>query len=108
LCQLLEQVTVPITLIEDGASYHRSQAIEQFRQAYAERLTVHRLPAFSPQFNPIEKLWKNTKKKTTHLKYFKAFNELRASVLKAFRIYLEDATQIICVMKKLRAQAGLA
>jgi hypothetical protein len=29
-------------------------------------------------------------------------------VLKAFRKYLEDATQVICVMKKLRAQAGLA
>jgi hypothetical protein len=35
------------------------------------------------------------------------FDELRASVLKAFRKYLEDATQVICVMKKLRAQAGL-
>jgi transposase len=108
LRQLLEQITVPIILIEDGASYHRSQAVEQFRQAHAQRLTVHRLPAFSPQFNPIEKLWKNTKKKATHLKYFKAFNELRASVLKAFRTYLEDATQVICVMKKLRAQAELA
>jgi transposase len=107
LRQLLERITVPIILIEDGASYHRSQALEQFRQAHAERLTVHRLPAFSPEFNPIEKLWKNTKKKATHLKYFKTFNELRASVLKAFRTYLEDATQVMCVMKKLRAQAGL-
>ena len=108
LHQLLAQITVPIILIEDGASYHRSQAIEQFRQTHADRLTVSRLPAFSPEFNPIEKLWKNTKKKATHLKYFKAFNELRASVLKAFRAYLEDATQVICVMKKLRAQAELA
>jgi transposase len=107
LRQLLESITVPIILIEDGASYHRSQAVEPFRQAHAERLTVYRLPAFSPEFNPIEKLWKNTKKKATHLKYFKAFDELRASVLPAFRTYLEDATQVICVMKKLRAQAGL-
>src|SRR5213080_458558 len=93
LRQLLERITVPIILIEDGASYHRSQAVEQFRQAHAERLTVHRLPASSPQFNPIEKLWKNTKKEATHLKYFKAFDELRASVLTAFRNYLEDATR---------------
>jgi transposase len=108
LRQLLERITVPIILIEDGASYHRSQAVEQFRQAHAERLTVHRLPAFSPELNPIEKLWKNTKKKATHLKYFKVFDELRVSVLSAFRKYLADATQVICVMKKLRAQAGLA
>jgi transposase len=108
LRQLLEHVTGPIILTEDGASYQRSQAIEQFRQAHAPRLTVHRLPAFSPQFNPIEELWKNIKKNAAPRKYFKAFNELRASVLKAFRTYLEDATQGICVMKKLRAQAGLA
>jgi transposase len=108
LRQLLERITVPIILIEDGASYHRSQAVEQFRQAHAERLIVYRLPAFSPEFNPIEKLWKNTKKNATHLKYFKAFDELRVSVLNAFRKYLEDATRVICVMKKLRAQAGLA
>ena len=107
LRQLLEGIAGPIILIEDGASYHRSQTVEQFRQAHAERLTVYRLPAFSPEFNPIEKLWKNTKKKATHLKYFKAFDELRASVLTAFRTYLEDATQVIRVMKKLRAQAGL-
>jgi transposase len=107
LRQLLERITVPIILIEDGASYHRSQAVEQFRQAHAERLTVYRLSAFSPEFNPIEKLWKNTKKEATPLKYFKVFDELRASVLTAFRKYLEDATRVTCVMKKLRAQAGL-
>lgn len=40
LRQLLERIAGPIILIEDGASYHRSQAVEQFRQAHAERLTV--------------------------------------------------------------------
>jgi hypothetical protein len=43
LRQLLERITGPIILIEDGASYPRSQAVEQFRQAHAERSTVHRL-----------------------------------------------------------------
>jgi hypothetical protein len=47
-----------------------------------------------------EKLWKNTQKKATHLKYFKAFDELRVSVLKTFHKYLEDATQVICVMRR--------
>jgi transposase len=108
LRQLLERITGPIILIEYSASYHRSQAVEQFRQAHPERLTFHRLPVFSPQFNPIEKLWKNTKKEATHLKYFMAFGELRASVLTAFRKYLEDATRVIRVMNKLRAQASLA
>ena len=107
LNQLLEQINTPIILIHDGAPYHRSQAVKRFCTAHRERLTVEPLPAFSPDYNPIEKLWKKTKKEATHLKYFKTFDELRASVLKAFHNYLKDASQVIGVMKKLRADAGL-
>ena len=39
---------------------------------------------------------------------FKTFEELRASVLGVFRTYLNDATKVIRVMKKLRANAGVA
>ena len=107
LKQLLNRFTSRIVLIEDGASYHRSSIVKQFVQLHKKRLTVYRLPVFSPDFNPIEKLWKNTKAKATHLKYFKTFEELRESVVNVFKKYLEDATKVICVMKKLRTQAGL-
>jgi transposase len=66
---------------------------------------MERLPAFSPDLNPIEKLWKNTKRDATHLKYFATFDALRESVTKAFKQYLQDASQIICVMNKLRKEA---
>ena len=59
-------------------------------------------------YNPIEKLWRNAKKEGTHLKYFKTFEELRASVLRVFRDYLDDATKVIRVMKTLRTNAGVA
>lgn len=72
------------------------------------RLYVHRLSSYSPDKNPIEKLWKNTKRDATHLKYFPTFEDLRSAVITAFNKYLRDATKIICVMKKLRTQAGIA
>ena len=62
---------------------------------------------YSPDYNPIEKLWKNTKKDATHCKYFPTFEDLRSSVIKAFEKYLQDAAKVICVMKKLRANAGV-
>lgn len=108
LHHLLTQFDGPILLIEDGASYHRSQEVQQFKAAHAQRLAIESLPAFSPEYNPIEKLWRNTKKQATHLKYFKTFDELRTSVLRVFRQYLDDATQVIRVMKKLRSEAGVA
>ena len=42
------------------------------------------------------------------MKYFPAFEDLRKAVVNAFEKYLNDATKIICVMKKLRAEAGIA
>lgn len=109
LNQLLAQIEQPIILIEDSVAYHHSQAVQQFCATLEKgRLEKVALPKFSPDFNPIEKLWKNTKRDATHLKYFPSFDRLRASVLNVFHQYLEEATLVIRVMKKLRAQAHLA
>jgi transposase len=94
-----------IILIEDGASYHRSKKVKTFLQTVEEQLTTERLPAFSPDFNPIEKLWKKTKKDATHLKYFETFEKLRQSVVTAFQAYMRDAAEVIRTMAKLRHQA---
>ena len=41
-----------------------------------DRITVKQLPKYSPEFNPIEFLWKKIKKQATHLRYFPTFNDL--------------------------------
>jgi transposase len=100
----------PVILIEDGASYHGGAVVNPFKtQMEAEgRLFVERLPAYSPDKNPIEKLWKNTKKAATHCRYFPTFEDLRSAVLGAFEKYLGDASKVLCVMKKLRRKAHFA
>ncbi len=107
LTQLLAHFTRPIMLIEDGAPYHNARVVTAFQKAHAHRLTLHRLPPFSPDKNPIETLWKNTKRDATHLTYFSEFEQLRTAVVKVFRTYLDDVTTVISVMKKLRAETGL-
>lgn len=97
----------PIILIEDSAPYHGSKKIKEFKEQHKNRLFVEPLPKFSPDFNPIEKLWRNTKNNATHLKYFKTFEELRAAVVQVFKTYMEDASKVVCVMNKLRFDAGL-
>jgi transposase len=101
LQQLLNHYKGNIILIEDGAPYHKRADVVEFWKNES-RLSVYRLPAFSPDYNPIEKLWKNTKRDATHLRYFKTFEELRHSVIETFRGYMEDAGKVVCVMKKLR------
>lgn len=80
LATVLEQTDQPILLIQDGAPYHTAAATKAFIAAHAARLTVYQLPSYSPDYNPIEHLWKNMKKRTTHNRYFPAFAGLCASV----------------------------
>lgn len=44
----------------------------------------------------------NTKHDSTHMKYFKTFEDLHDSVITTFKTYLQDASKILCVMKKMR------
>lgn len=108
--RIIGNYSCPVILIEDGASYHGSKIVTNFKNELnvSEMLDVYRLPAYSPDKNPIEKLWKKTKKDATHCKYFPTFESLRSSVIAAFNKYLEDATKVISTMRKLRAEAGIA
>lgn len=80
LTQVLQHSTVPIFLIQDGARYHNSKQTREFFQQHTERLTVFQLPSYSPDYNPIEYLWRNVKKQATHLKYFPTFEHLITAV----------------------------
>ena len=75
-------------LIHDGARYHTSQATQAiFGRPIASASRCIRLPSYSPDYNPIEYLWKKTKKRATHNKYFKEFAELTVSVDKALAYF---------------------
>lgn len=107
LNQVLQQTSAPLFLIQDGARYHTSKTTRDFFQANAERLTVFQLPSYSPDYNPIEYLWRAIKGDATHLKYFPVFENLIASVEDAlayfktqpqrvkalFGLYLEQMAQ---------------
>ena len=56
LKQVIEKYSCPIFLIEDGASYHRSKTVNEFKEEKEKegRLFVYRLPSYSPDKNPIE------------------------------------------------------
>jgi transposase len=40
----------------------------EFFAGHTDRVTLYQLPSYSPDFNPIEYLWKKVKKRATHLK----------------------------------------
>ena len=95
LTRVLAQITQPIILIQDGAKYHTSLAMQRFFALHTERLLVFQLPSYSPDYNPIEKLWKKVKKEGTHLQYFPTFQALTDTVEQALLTFANTPKEIL-------------
>ena len=51
----------PVFCIVDNHPAHRAKAVDRFVDSTDEALRLYRLPAYSPQLNPDEWVWKNVK-----------------------------------------------
>jgi transposase len=95
LTRVLAQITQPIMLIQDGAKYHTSLAMQRLFALHSERLLVFQLPSYSPDYNPIEKLWKKVKKEGTHFQYFPTFQALTDKVEQALLTFANTPKEIL-------------
>ena len=95
LQMILAQTTEHLFLIHDGARYHTSASTQTFLAAQHDRITEHPLPSYSPDYNPIEYLWKKTKQRATHNKYFKEFAALTISVEKALAYFVMHPAEVL-------------
>jgi transposase len=100
LLDVLSQTNKHVIVIQDGARYHTSKAMQHFFAAHADRLTIEQLPAYSPDFNPIEHLWKKVKKEATHLKYFPEFTDLQQEVDRALLHFAQTPSEITVLMAR--------
>ena len=94
LRQILSQTAQHLILIQDGAKYHTSKATRVFFEAHQDRLTVFQLPSYSPDYNPIEFLWKKMKQHATHNRYFPVFEALVSSVESALAYFASQVEEI--------------
>lgn len=93
--EVLSKTKKHIILIQDGAKYHTSAEMRRFFSKRQSRLTVCDLPSYSPDYNPIEKLWKKVKKEGTHLHYFPTFQDLVEKVEEALIFFKNTAKEIL-------------
>lgn len=62
LKHLLQHISGNILVIWDGSPIHRSRIIKEFlARGGAQRLQVERLPAYAPDLNPVEYVWRYLK-----------------------------------------------
>ena len=107
LQMIMAQTTEHLFLIHDGARYHTSASTTAFLAAHKARLTEYPLPSYSPDYNPIEYLWKKTKQRATHNKYFKEFAELTVSVEKALAYFATHPDTVLGLFGRYCEESGL-
>ncbi len=72
-----------IHLIWDNAGYHRSKEILSF--VSDTKIKLHYLPPYSPNLNPIERLWKIMHEHVTYNRYYPKFADFTEGILSFFR-----------------------
>jgi len=69
-----------IVAISDNAKYHHARIHLPWRTDVAHQLQLHFLPPYSPELNPIERVWKLTRRNCLHNRYFAHLQEVIEAV----------------------------
>jgi len=71
-----------IHLILDQSGYHRSQSVKD--AARHKNIMLHYLPPYSPNLNPIERLWKIMNEQVRNNTFFASANDFREAIADFF------------------------
>lgn len=87
-CQFLQAVKAAypkaerVHVILDQSGYHRSQEVADY--AKDNGIILHFLPPYSPNLNPIERLWKVMNEQVRNNRYFESPKQFKASIMDFF------------------------
>ncbi len=82
-----------INIISDGACYHKSKEVKEFTKD--KNIEIHTLPPYSPNLNPIERLWKIMNEYVRNNKYYKTAKEFRSAIDDFFSITIPIIPEIL-------------
>lgn len=91
LKQLVARSRRKLLLILDNAPCHKlNDEGKAWLGRNAHRIELCRLPPYSPNFNAIEGAWKETKKRTTHNRFFRTTDERDAALVATFKTFQSE------------------
>lgn len=68
----------------DNARYYRNKSVTKYLKN--SKIKLHFLPPYSPNLNPIERLWKWMKERVLYNTYYAEFEDFRSAVLGFFAV----------------------
>lgn len=90
--RFLDEVLLPffyrrnhrVFLIQDNAGYHKKPEVLEWFEKEEKKIRGFSLPPYSPEFNAAERIWRYTRKGTTHNHYFASVAELCEALFSTF------------------------
>jgi transposase len=73
-----------IHLFCDNARYYRNKAVTHYLKT--SKIVLHFLPPYSPNLNPIERLWKWMKERVIYNTYYREFEDFKSAVFGFFEV----------------------
>ncbi len=73
-----------VIVITDNAKYHHALLHKEWREDHVENFCLDFLPPYSPELNPIERVWKLTRRRCLHNRYFAKLEDVVTAVENEF------------------------
>jgi transposase len=86
-----------VVVITDNAKYHHAILHKSWRESNVNHFALHYLPPYSPELNPIERVWKLTRRLCIHNVYFDQIDQ----VIEVVEIQFNQWLQSSAVLRKL-------
>lgn len=82
-------------MIMDNAKYHHAKALQPWLTSNKGRIELFFLPAYSPNLNPIERIWKKTKRASIHNRYFEKLEDLHSEIFRRFNRFQGNPVSLL-------------
>ena len=73
-----------IHMILDNVRYHHARVLQSFLEKHKSKIELFFLPAYSPDFNPIERVWWYMRKKISNNRYVSSLKDRMKQFWKMF------------------------
>jgi transposase len=73
-----------VVVITDNAKYHHAKLHSEWRSQQKPQCMLYFLPPYSPDLNPIDRLWKLTRRLCLHNRYFPTLEDVVQTVESRF------------------------
>jgi len=78
----------------DNAQYHKAKELQSYMEEIKDRLELLFLPPYSPDLNPIETVWRETRRNVTHNKYFGSLTEQKEVLLRYWQMFQNSSEEL--------------